>query len=895
MAFYATGLRKVVSKILIPFNIDRYTFYGSTYFSGELYVPENTSDLYRSTSAWNRFQTIVEMSGQEENGELSLELSPGRIEEGTEEQVKLKVTRSGSWDSEETVMLKATEDSRVTVPPTITIPARQSGAVAYLPVTNNDVVDRDSVVEITAMSDKLEAVTARLVIEDDEFPPLTVTASKSVVNEGETFQLTVSTSRASATPIEVTLTSENSKRFSYPRKATIPAGQTSVVVDVTAKNDDIPGEAQSVAFTASAPRYNQGEAIVLLEDDDMPVLQLVLTPNKVQEGAGPVSVAGTLRRTGVTTNKITVRLSDDSNGGLYFGTRELVLNKGVEEASFNFGPIDNALADGDRTCTVTAAVWLSSCSCSAAGESAGSVSAQLQVLDDDGPALTLSSTMSTIKEGDKATLTVSRNTLSNINQPLTVRLGSDYDESLTYAHTVTIPAGQQTAQVEITSTKNDVSGDSHTVVFTVQADGFASGTCWLMVTDQTLPDAVITDFTISSGEVEAGGTATVSITVKNGGSAVLPAQTKVDFFISGSNISIGTLYTSADIAPGGSASMTKILRLPTATDSKSLYCVVNNSMEVPELLYTNNPSNYLDIQLSSPYRTTVACDKDVYLPGETIALTGKVEGNVSANSKVEIYLINDGFRQTLSTVTDREGKFSLSYSPYEKQMGHFVIGACYPGEDISTEQGAFDYMGLRRTSQKYITCEVLVGTPYHGTIEVENPTGLSQHNIRAEVLSAPENCSISFSPASGIGAGGKYSLNYTIEGTAAFEGTDWKSIKVRIISDEGASTEVSLYCYCRLPEAQLALDVTEMNTTVTKGTPRDYPIAITNNGAGETGRITLSLPSLIQTATSQSVSSINPGETATVLLRLTTTEDMPLNVPYTGQIGINCENGNGIA
>ena len=703
------------------------------------------------------------MSGQEENGELTLELSPTRIEEGTEEQVKLKVTRSGSWDSEETVMLKVTEDSRVTVPPTITIPARQSGAVAYLPVTNNDVVDRDSVVEITAMSDKLEAVTARLVIEDDEFPPLTVTASKSVVNEGETFQLTVSTSRASATPIEVTLTSENSKRFSYPRKATIPAGQTSVVVDVTAKNDDIPGEAQSVAFTASAPRFNQGEAIVLLEDDDMPVLQLVLTPNKVQEGAGPVSVAGTLRRTGVTTNKITVRLSDDSNGGLYFGTRELVLNKGVEEASFNFGPIDNALADGDRTCTVTAAVWLSSCSCSAAGESAGSVSAQLQVLDDDGPALTLSSTMSTIREGDKATLTVSRNTTAqsaggDLQSPLTVRLSSDYDANLSYAHTVTIPAGQQTAQVEITSTKNDVSGDSHTVVFTVQADGFASGTCWLMVTDQTLPDAVITDFTISSGEVEAGGTATVSITVKNGGSAVLPAQTKVDFFISGSNISIGTLYTSADIAPGGSASMTKILLLPTATGSKSLYCVVNNSMEVPELLYTNNTSNYLDIQLSSPYRATVACDKDVYLPGETIALTGKVEGNVSANSKVEIYLINDGFRQTLSTVTDREGKFSLSYSPYEKQMGHFVIGACYPGEDISTEQGTFDYMGLRRTSQKYITCEVLVGTPYHGTIEVENPTGLSQHNIRAEVLSAPENCSISFSPSSEIGAGGKLEL-----------------------------------------------------------------------------------------------------------------------------------------
>lgn len=855
-------------------------------------VPD--SNTGESTSAQGN-NTLKGTSLLHINKILTLEMSPNRVDENSGRRIALRVNRSGQWTIDETFKLSATGDCRLSVPSSITIPAGQSGTVVYLTVTDNDVVDDTSDVTMSVEGNDYPAAMAHLTIDDNELPDLQVTASKSVVNEGETFQLTITASRVVTTSIEVTLTSENDKRFTYPRKVTIPAGQNSVTVNVMVKDDDIPSEALSVAFTASTPRYNQGETIVLLEDDDMPVLQLTLTPNKIVEGAGPVSVTGTLRRTGVTTNKITVRLSDDSNGALYFGTRELVLNKGVEEVNFNFGPIDNTVVDGDRILSVTAAVWLSSCSCSAAGESAGSVSAQLQVFDDDGPALTLSSTVSTIKEGGKTTLTISRNTLSSLDQLLTVHLSSDYDENLSYAHTVTIPAGQQTAQVEITSTKNDVSNDSHTVVFTVQADGFASGTCWLMVTDQTLPDAMITDFTISSSEVEAGGTATINVTVTNGGSAVLPKQTQIDFFISGSSMSIGTLHTITDVAPGGSITMTKILWLPTVTGSSSLYCVVNNNREVDELLYSNNASNYLNIQLLSPYRATVACDKEVYLPGEIITLTGKVEGNASANSEVEIYLINDGSRQTLSAVTDSEGKFSLSYRPYEKQMGHFVIGACYPGEKTNTEQATFDYIGIRRSSQNYITCEVLVGTLYEGTIEVENPTALSQHNIRAEVVSIPDNCNINFSPVSEISAGGKYSLNYTIEGTAAFEGTEWKNIIIRIVSDEGASTEFAMYCYCRLQEAQLTLDIAKINTSVTKGIPRDYPISITNNGAGETGRILLSMPSNIQTVTSQDIASVKPGETATILLRFTTTDDMPLNVPFTGQIGINCENGNGLA
>jgi hypothetical protein len=168
------------------------------------------------------------------------------------------------------------------------------------------------------------------------------------------------------------------------------------------------------------------------------VLQLTLSPTQVQESDGPVCVAGVLRRITNMNKKVTIKLTDDSNNGLYFGNRTLQMDKGVEEVHFNFGPRDNQDVDGDRTYTITAAVWLSSCSCDATGEAAGHVTSPLTVLDDDRPALRLASQQGTMKEGGTATLTITRNNATD--EALTVTLTSDYDESLQYDHTVVIPA-----------------------------------------------------------------------------------------------------------------------------------------------------------------------------------------------------------------------------------------------------------------------------------------------------------------------------------------------------------------------------------------------------------------------------------------------------------------------
>lgn len=828
------------------------------------------------------------------NKMLTLELSPNRVEENAGRSIAFRVNRSGRWTAAETFAVTATSDSRVSVPSSITIPANQSGAVVYFSITDNETLDENNILTITAQGNSYPDATVELVIEDNEYPDLTLTASKSVITEGETFQLTVTTNRVSAQPIEAMLTSENAKRFSFPQTVTIATGETSATVEVTAIDDEVPSLDLSNAFTASAPNHNKAEAIVLLKDNDLPVLELTLTPNKVQENAGVVAVAGVLRRTTHTDSKITVKLTDDADGGLYFGNRTLVLDKGVEEVHFNFGPVDNAQVDGDRTYTINAAVWLSSCSCNASGASAGYVEAQLQVLDNDGAALNVTSSLNTVKEGGKTTLTISRNTATT--KALDVIISSDYEAGLTYDHTVTIPAGQQSTTVEATSAANSVQGDSHTVIFTVEAEGHASGTCYLMVTDQTLPDARISSITSDVTEAEVGTKVKLTIEVTNDGAAELPAEIPVKVYLRGDATAVGMVYTSEAIAVGENLTVTKTITLPTTVGQHSYYAIVNQENKVQELTYNNNTSEDVTITTVSPFAITVSTDKAIYKQGDKVTITGQLTGNGTVNADVEIYVLNEGTRQVQIVKTDETGFFTYEWQIYARQSGHFSVGACYPGEDMETEMAAFDVYGLRRTSNDFITCETKLGETYEGSIHIENLGLLPQTIASFEVVSKPETCDVILEAPSVIAANGIAELKYKLTGNAVTETTDWETISLQLTTNEGSSLTITLYYFCAAQHAVLTTNTTNIKTTMTKETTREYLLNVMNTGKGSTGKIYVQLPNVewMKLGTQSEMPSLEYGETATISLLLTPTDDMSLNLPYTGKIALNSENGNGV-
>ena len=854
-------------------------------------VPTDKTGEHPSMRANNIAQASANI---EVTKQLTLELSKTRFTEGGTQRVQAKLNRSGSWTLPQTFQIALNpDDSRVDIVKNVNIPAGQSGVVFYFNVLDNDVVDADSVVNITVSGTGYQPATERIVIEDNEYAALSVTASQSVLTEGDTFTLTVTAPKAVSEDTQVRIVSEDNKRFLFNSTVVIPAGQQSVTVEVRTLDDDLPHLEQSNKFTVSGQRFSIGEVIVVLQDNDIPALTLTLTPNQVSEGDGVTSVVAELTRTGVTDNKITIKLSDDSEGGLYYSNKTIVMDKGVESVVFNLGPVDNTLQDGDRTYTLTAAIWVSSCSCAAStGQSAGYVEAQLRVLDNDGAALSIKSQVATIKEGDETTITVSRNTL-DMSQPLTVTLSSNRDTDMEYQKNVTIPAGQQSVNVTVKSKKNEVNGDTHTVIFTVSATGYASGTCVLMVTDQTLPDARITAIETSVQEALVLSKFDISITLQNDGAYELPANTPISIYWMGLSKPSTTFYTEDPLPAGSSMVITRSHAMYSLVGDHVLYAVVNPNKQISELVYTNNTSAEITLKALSPFTVQVQTDRQLYRQGEKVRITGQVSGENAGDTRIDVYMINDGGRVVQSTRTDAEGKFTYEWQLYSMQSGHFSVGACYRDDPTTEEMAAFDVYGLKRVDDGYITCDVTCGEPYTGVVRLVNAGTLPLTGVTTELVGAPEGCDAQFDIKSEIGSKEEVSLAYSFTGSQPTQGNKWEMVKVRITSAEGAFYEVSFHYFARLAKANLVASVKNLVTTMNKDTGRDYTFKVSNTGKGNSGKLSLSLPEWMMPLTGRTMPALNQGDTATIVLRMMPTEDMQYQVPVTGRFGINCENGNG--
>ena len=848
---------------------------------------------------------------------LFVEPNPSRIVENYGRDIAVKVSRSGDWSSEQTFTLSAfggdtessSTDSRITLPSQVTLPIGQSGAVVYMKVADNQVLDADSVVYITAKGNNYAEVVSQFIIEDNEYPDLSLTASNSVLTEGETFQLTVSTQRVSTQPITVTLSSENTKRFSFPQTVTIPAGDTSVIVDVIAIEDDVPSLDLSSSFTASAPKFNRAEVIVLLKDNDLPTLELQLTPTTVSESAGPVSVMAVLRRLTHTDQSITVKLTDNSqNGDINYGHfSSISMAKGVEKVSFTIGVNDNLIVDGNRDVMITAAVYIHSCSCSAeTAEGVGAANQTIHIVDNDGPSLSIASSSSMLLEGaEEATvLTVTRNT--SLAEPLNVKISSSYDEGLVYSHSVVIPAGSKSVTVKVQALANTTENDNVTVTFTASAAGHNDGTCWAMISDQTMPDAIVSTIelltengeAISDNKVMVNSKVKTSFTVKNIGVINLPAGAVVTLYQNSKPVA--TMTTSQPLAPQESTTFTYTLAVPNRIGTISVYAVVNEDEKISELLYVNNTSPTVSAQVSASFTAIVNVDKNIIQYGDSLTVSGHITpiGGTTWQSDyttpVDLYLIAEGQRYVQRVQADVNGTFSFRWGPARYQMGHVSIGACYPGEDIRTEMAGVDIYGMRWASNYEVSFYTILDQPYQGSFAITNPGRLPLTNFAIEVTGNPDDADITFDAPETIEGGQTVYIGYTLTGHQIGGDNEWQTVRFSMTTAEGPNLEHTLYYYTRSPQAQLSCSIKQINTTMTKGNTRDISFDVANIGLGNTGLVTLALPAWMQSVTPKQMASMSQGDTTQVIIRLAPTDDMQLNVPVTGQIAVNCENGNGL-
>lgn len=825
---------------------------------------------------------------------LFINPAAAHIEEASAQNVRLMLIRSGSTAQAETFKLAQTADARIELPAEITIPQGQSATYFYAKVIANQKLDNDSIVTVNIDGNNYMTGTTAIKLTDDTKPQLTLSAKQQDVTEGGKLTLTITAERQSATDKAISLSCDLPSRFRIPANIILPARKTSVDVEVEALEDDIPDVEKVVTFAASADGYENGTLLTTLVDDDIPTLQLELTPTAISEADGPLSVSAKLSRTDNIDKKVTVKLSDNSEGNLYYARQTIEMAPGVKEVTLNMGPIDNSLVDGERTYQVTAAVFIASCSCNASvGTSGGVVTVPLTIYDNDGPALSLSASSSLLKEGGEMTLTISRNTDSKSR--LDVNLSSNHDAAIEYPKTVTIAEGETSATFTVKSKGNDTTGDDLTATLIAESEGFAKSSVWFTISDQTLPDARIMAISSQESKVEAGGKATLSLSIANQGSYVLPEQTKIGFYFDSAATPADVAYLQDNLAAGESTTMMREITLPTTVGEHKLYAVVNDGQGVKELLYTNNTSDVLNIATVAPISMETKVAKAIYAPGEKVVISGKAKGKDIAQKSVEVYIVNGGYRHTITTQTQDDGSFEVSYEPYSGQTGHFAVGACYPSANLSEEQASFDIYGIKRTSNDAITCEASLGDVYQGKLNISNPGNLTLTGLKVKVNSKPDNCTVNATPGNTTLKGGESTdIAFSITPSGASEGSDWEKIELSIESAEGAVLPATLYYYCRVKTGKIEASVASIKTTMVKGESRDYPFTITNVGKGETGKISLALPSWISSVTPMEMPSLTKDESTEIILRMTPTDKMQLNVPVTGNIAINCANGEGM-
>ena len=814
------------------------------------------------------------------------------VKEG--ESMRLTLKRSGDRSMDETFSITSSLPEHTKVPATVTISKGQSAVSFDVACPDNNVVNTYSEVTITVTKDHgyPQDVATSFNIKDDELLPLTVKLNKTEYNEGETMKATVSVPyRIGNDTLTVYFSVEKPKRFRLPKSYTFEPGAKEAVIDIPIIDDNTAANDETLQLSVSADHHLTGTALFVLKDNDVPAISMTLLPTTVSEAAGYNAVHATIKRTEAKNSKITLKLSDDSNGELYY-TTPITMPEGTEEVTFPIGVKDNQKVDGTRKVKFSAAIYITDCGCSAIGDKQTVVSDTITILDNDGPTLSVTSNKTTILEGDKtgATLTVSRNDATT--NPLTVTLSAKGDD-LQFAKTVTIPAGKESVTTPFVALSNATNEGNRTISIIASSDGYSPGTVWMLISDQTLPDAEM-QTPVCDAEIEAGSKAKVTVTVKNIGAIAMPKGTQI-------RTSIGTsstmTQTDADIAVGATYTSVVELDAPSVPGNYRVTAEINPNGTVTELQTINNNA-YTETTVTTAYTYGIGADKSTYNIGDKVVLNGTVKtrgGATAASVEVEPYIIYAGSRTALKATTDAEGKYSVEYTIQAGMGGEYGYGVCTPGENISAQQGTFNVYGISRTTTEYIKHEMYEGDVVTGTIKVKNMSSLPQTKLKA-ACEPNEQYDVTFSGDTELAGGGTAEISYTIKPLSLSKTKEWDRLTFNITTAEGASLCVVTYNYTRKHTPNLVVSTNSINTTVTKGKVRTYPIVLTNTGIAETGKISVSLPAalsdFISLATPATMPSLATGDSATVMLKFNAAK-YDVNIYQKGSIAINCSEGNG--
>ena len=439
---------------------------------------------------------------------LSLSASPATFSEnaGTAAST-LTVTRTGPTTAALVVSLSSSDESHAKASlPTVTIPIGQTSATTTISAIDDQKVNVDAAVTITAAATGFANATKVVTVANTNVPALTVTSNVAIVSEtaGSTsLEYTVTRNTTdNSLPLTVNLSSNLTARLGVPATAIIAAGATSATFLGTPVNDTIVNGNSLAVVTASATGFVAGTSTVTITDNDAGTLALTSSAASIAENAGADALTFTITRTSSNiTQPLVLTLSSSNTSRLTVGNT-VTIPANQTSVTFKGTPVDNMLVDAADDVVVTAvAVGFNN------------ATKTVTINNTDVPTLTVTSNAATVAENAASgtlVYTVSRNTTAN-RVPLTVNLSSGTVSRLTVGSSVTIPAGATSVTFVGSPVNNTVADGNAPVIVTASASGFVNGTKSVTVNDDEMPTLALTANLTSV--FENAGAAAVTYTV----------------------------------------------------------------------------------------------------------------------------------------------------------------------------------------------------------------------------------------------------------------------------------------------------------------------------------------------------------------------------------------------
>jgi hypothetical protein len=252
-----------------------------------------------------------------------------------------------------TITLVSSDPSVLTVPPDVIVPAGETNAFFDITPTDDAALDGTQSALITASAVGFTPAARAVVVHDNESATLSL-GTLATVNEGAgSFSATLFVSAPVSTNVVVSLTSSDSTQITVPSFVTIPAGQTSVLFNISVVEElEIDGT-QTVTVSASVTNWIAGSVEISVEDNESHHLDMFLYTSQALESAGVLIDYGEIMLAGTLPTNLVVSLLSLDTTELIVPSSVTVL-AGQTTARFDLTLVDDFVVDGNESVLITA-------------------------------------------------------------------------------------------------------------------------------------------------------------------------------------------------------------------------------------------------------------------------------------------------------------------------------------------------------------------------------------------------------------------------------------------------------------------------------------------------------------------------------------------------------------